>query len=126
MNLFFIYIGGRTERSLIEVHDVCFCVGENIEDTYECLRKNWWGTPESLHLDCWGVVKSVDGYHVHLKATPALDPLQQLYFVNLGGYDAKQFTELHKNILVVAPNEREAKVNAVKQITSWVSPHRDY
>ena len=50
----------------------------------------------------------------------------QLYFVNLGGYDANQFTELHKNVLVVDTDEIEAKKKAVEQVASWTSPHRDY
>lgn len=125
MNLFFVYIGGRTEKSLIELHDVRFVIGNTIEDTYEDLRKSWWGTPESLHLDCWGMVKSVENYNIKIKATPSESDLR-LFFVNLGGYDAAQFTELHKNILVVAENEIEAKAKAVKQVSEWMSPHRDY
>lgn len=125
MNLFFVYIGGQIEGSLIELHDVRFVLGEKIEDTYDELKKSWWGTPESLHLDCWGIVKSVDGHHVQLNTMPS-DSTKKLYFVNLGGYDAEQFTELHKNILVIADNEAEAKIKAVKQVAGWTSPHRDY
>ncbi len=125
MNLFFVYIGGQIEGSLIELHDVRFVLGEKIEDTYDELKKSWWGMPESLHLDCWGIVKSVENYHLQIKNTPS-DKINKLYFVNLGGYDAAQFTELHKNILVVASNEAEAKIKAVKQVADWTSPHRDY
>jgi hypothetical protein len=49
-----------------------------------------------------------------------------LYFVNLGGYTSKEFTELHSNIFVVAPTDSKAKVKALKTVQHWDSPHRDY
>jgi len=51
MKLFAIYLGGKTETSLIEVHDVRFVIAEKMEDAYDTLRSEWWGVPESLHLD---------------------------------------------------------------------------
>src|SRR5688572_13558434 len=102
MELFVVYVGGKTETSLIEVHDIHFAVGNKIEDTYEQLRNQWWGTPKSLHLDAWGIVKTVDDYDVILKPEPVTDQVNKLFFLNLGGYDPKQFTELHKNMFVVA------------------------
>jgi len=51
MNLFVIYVGGKTETSLIEVHDIHFALGEKIEDTYDQIRNQWWGIPIiPLHL----------------------------------------------------------------------------
>lgn len=126
LNLFIVYVGGKTETSLIEVHDIHFAVGEKIEATYEQLRQQWWGTPKSLHLDAWGAVKNVDGYEVLLKAEPNRDKTKQLYFINLGGYDPLEFTELHKNIFVVAENEGEAKIKAKATIAHWTVPHKDY
>ncbi len=124
--LFAIYIGGAHEKSLIELHDMRFVVAESIENTYPALKKSWWGTPESLHLDAWGALHHVDGYDIHLKTQPAIDAQQQLYFLNLGGYDHKQFTELHKNIFVVAENAIEAKKKALNQAVGWEVPHKDY
>ncbi|HUX80402.1 MAG TPA: DUF1543 domain-containing protein [Alphaproteobacteria bacterium] len=124
MNLFVIYIGGSHKQSLIELHDVRFVIADSIEETYEDLRRSWWGTPESLHLDCWGVLKSADGYNICLKYEPSKNE-NKLYFLNLGGYDSKQFTELHKNVFVVAPNKREAKVKALKEIQDWKAYHKD-
>lgn len=125
MNLFVIYVGGKTETSLIEVHDIHFALGEKIEDTYGQIRKQWWGTPKSLHLDAWGIIKSVDDYDVILKAEPIIDEANKLFFINLGGYDPHEFTELHKNIFVVAENESEAKIKAKATISHWDVPHKD-
>ena len=125
MNLFVIYVGGKTETSLIEVHDIHFALGEKIEDTYEQIRKQWWGTPQSLHSDAWGILKSVDGYDLILKTEPQTDNANKLFFINLGGYDLQEFTELHKNIFVVAENEGEAKLKAKATIANWSVPHKD-
>lgn len=126
MHLFVIYIGGAHPQSLIELHDMRFVVANRIEDTYETLRQSWWGTPESLHLDAWGILNYADGYRIHLSEQLPEKLTEQLYFINLGGYDPLQFTELHKNVFVVAQDEREAKQKAVEQVKDWTSPHRDY
>lgn len=125
MNLFIIYIGGKTSGSLIELHDMRFVIANKIEDTYEELRQSWWGDPQSLHLDCWGILKSTDTHNIVLKDQPSSSS-EKLYFVNLGGYDPGLFTELHKNVFVVAENAAEAKIKAKKQIADWASPHQDY
>lgn len=126
-NLFVIYIGGHCQGALIELHDMRLIISDSIENTYDALKKSWWGTPESLHLDAWGILKWVDGYKIEITEDPIhLQKLEKLYFVNLGGYDSKQFTELHKNIFVVAENEQSAKSKAVKMVSEWESPHRDY
>ncbi|MBS0350925.1 MAG: DUF1543 domain-containing protein [Proteobacteria bacterium] len=125
MQLFMIYIGGKHAGSLIELHDIRFVVANTIEETYEQLSKSWWGIPSSLHLDAWGAVQQVDGYDIILQNSPSQQE-EQLYFVNLGGYDAAEFTELHKNICVVAKNEKEASQKAKEKIVHWTSPHKDY
>ena len=125
MNLFIIYIGGAHTQSLIELHDIRFVIAETIEDTYPILRQTWWGTPTSLHLDAWGILNYADGYRISISNQPQENSIQQLYFVNLGGYDNNQFTELHKNVFVVAENETQAKQKAVQQVSHWQSPHRD-
>lgn len=125
MHLFMIYIGGRTDRSLIELHDMRFVIAKSIEETYPILRQSWWGVPESLHLDAWGVVRSVDHHHIIPQSTPGT-AAKRLYFLNMGGYSKQEFTELHKNLLIVATSESEAKERAKAQIQEWDLPHKDY
>jgi len=126
MKLYAIYIGGSTGTSLIELHDIRFVIAPSIEDTYDELRRDWWGTPDSLHIDCWGELTSADGHNITLKDRPQEGFDQKLYFVNLGGYDPKEFAELHKNVFVVAPTESKAKVKALKTILDWQAHHEDY
>ncbi|MDE1901177.1 MAG: DUF1543 domain-containing protein [Alphaproteobacteria bacterium] len=124
MNLFVFYLGGKTATSLIEVHDVRFAVGESVEACHDFLRTQWWGEAKGLHIDCYGVLDYADGYDVALSRDPASGDAK-LYFVNLGGYDAAQFTELHRNVFVVAAGEAAAKAKAKAQIAGWDLPHKD-
>ncbi|HYD18179.1 MAG TPA: DUF1543 domain-containing protein [Patescibacteria group bacterium] len=124
MKLFVFYIGGDTETSLLELHDIRFAAGETMEETYPALKKSWWGRPESLHLDCWGELTSADGHNITLRDTPASGP-DRLWFVNLGGYEKGEFSELHKNVFVVAPTESKARVRALKQVQRWKGAHKD-
>jgi hypothetical protein len=124
MELFAIYIGGSHPQSLIEVHDIRFIVADNLEQTYELLKKSWWGTPKSLHIDAWGILNHADGYDITFEKQEP-DTVKKLFYINVGGYDHLQFTELHKNIFVVAEDEKEAKKKALAQIKSWGSGHKD-
>ena len=72
------------------------------------------------------MIKYVDGYAIEISNSPPQLSKNKLYFLNLGGYDKNQFTELHKNILVVADRENKAKIKGIKQILNWESYHRDY
>lgn len=124
MKLFALYVGGEFPGANIEVHDVRFVVANAIEETYGELRRQWWGIPKSLHIDCWTEVSHADGYDVTLRPEPFAGP-EKLYFVNLGGYQAGEFAERHRNMFVVADSEAKAKTRAMKTIRDWSDPHRD-
>jgi hypothetical protein len=123
--LFVVYIGGRTTQSLIELHDMRFVLAATIEETYEALKKTWWGVPESLHLDCWGALESADGYKIDVVETPVATS-KKLYFVNLGAYSPRAFTEVHRNLFLVAESEGEAKRRAVASIQDFAQGHKDH
>lgn len=125
MKLFMFYVGGDCGNSNTELHDVRFSVGERAEDCRDDLRRQWWGEPKSLHLDCWGEVEQADGYDISLTTVPSTDAFEKLFFVNMGGYDPLEFSELHKNVLLVAPDARAATRKALSQIRSWTLPHKD-
>lgn len=123
--LFMVYVGGHTETSNVEVHDIRFVVGETIEDCIPDLRAQWWGDPDTLHLDCWGEVRSVDDYEVVLSEKPPQEGKDKLFFVNLGGYDPEIYDELHKNMIVAAESEAWAKHKAKETVKHWRVPHKD-
>ncbi|MDV3455785.1 DUF1543 domain-containing protein [Sphingomonas sp. HF-S4] len=124
MKLFAIYIGGEHPAAHIEVHDVRFLVAETIKDTYDRLRAEWWGTPGTLHIDCWAEISHADGYDVALRREPS-NGAEKLWFVNLGGYDGRDFAEQHKNMFVVALSAKDAKTRALATIVDWKDAHRD-
>ncbi|WP_421729996.1 DUF1543 domain-containing protein [Brevundimonas sp.] len=124
MKLFAIYIGGEHPGANIEVHDMRFVVAPSIEETYDTLLREWWGKPGSLHLDCWSEISHADGYEVTLKPEP-FEGAEQLYYVNLGGYDGRDFAEKHRNVFVVADTVAKAKSRAIKLAKGWDAPHRD-
>lgn len=122
--LFAFYIGGQIPGCHLELHDLRFAVGANVEDCYPALKAQWWGMPASLHLDAFGALDWADGWRIELADGKHEQP-EKLFLVHLGGYDPKQFTELHDNRFIVAEDARAAKQKALAQIDNWVSPHRD-
>jgi Domain of Unknown Function (DUF1543) len=125
MKLFMFYVGGNCGNSNVELHDVRFSIGETFEDCFDDLRSQWWGDPESLHLDCWGEVDQADGYDVTLTTDPPEQSAGRLFFVNLGGYDPAEFSELHRNVLVVASDAPSAKARSLTLVAGWTLPHKD-
>lgn len=125
LKLFAVYVGGTIGGAHVELHDMRFVAASRIEDAYDDLRAQWWGDPKSLHLDAWGPVEWADGCKVTVETAPSAGAAR-LYFVNLGGYDPAQFTELHENCFVVAEDARAAKTRAMARIRHWTSPHKDF
>ena len=124
MKLFAVYVGGDIKGANIELHDMRFVIGASIGQTYDELRQQWWGTPSSLHVDCWAELNHADGYAIHLKKEPFIGP-EKLFYVNLGGYEEDEFTEMHKNMFVVAETEAKAKIRALKTVRHWRAFHKD-
>lgn len=124
MKLWAIYIGGEHPSAHIEIHDVRFVVAETIKATHDQLRAQWWGTPGTLHVDCFAEISHADGWTVDLRLEPS-GAREKLWFVNLGGYDGKDFAEQHRNMFVVATSMKEAKNRALATISDWKDAHRD-
>lgn len=125
MKLFMFYVGGDCGNSNVELHDVRFSVGMSVEECHEDLRRQWWGTPQSLHLDCWGQLDQADGHNIFLTTEKIPQDGDKLFFVNLGGYDPAEFAEMHKNVLLVAPDAKAATKKALAQVNNWTLPHKD-
>lgn len=122
--LFMVLVGGHTPTSNLEVHDMRFVAGAKIEDTYEALRNEWWGDPATLHIDVWAEIRQIDKYNVTLSTFPCTGK-EKLYFINLGGYVADLFDEIHKNVLVVETSMPRARARAKEGVSDWTQPHKD-
>ena len=135
-NLFLVVLGGRTATSHIELHDVRWVVGTSIEDTIPTLRQQWFGLQRGLHIDSYKAIEHVDGYAIELitrrgdcteqQQTSATAMNDQLWFINLGGYDRDSLQELHQFGLVVAPSKQAAKARARRRwLGSALQVHKD-
>ena len=135
-NLYLVVLGGRVADSHIELHDVRWVVGESIEDTIPSLRQQWFGLISGLHIDSYKAIQQVDGYAIELiKQQRECKELQQksfnatndqLWFINLGGYDRNSLQELHQFGLVVAPSKQAAKARARRRwLCSALQVHKD-
>jgi hypothetical protein len=124
--LFAVYLGGRAPRASIELHDMVFVAGDAIEDCHEQILAQWFGTPGHVHIDSWLELDIVDGWKIELKKTPSKQA-EKLFFVNLGAYNASDFTELHAVSFHVATEAPQAKAAALaRHFTDGVTePHKD-
>lgn len=133
--LFLVVLGGRCANCHVELHDVRWVVGTNIEDTIPKLKQQWFGLKSGLHIDSYKAIRHVDGYAIELieghdvgkeKAISASSTSEKLWFINLGGYDCNSLQELHQFGLVVAPSKQAAKARARRRwLSSALQVHKD-
>ena len=135
--LFLVVLGGRAKSANVELHDVRWVIGSKIEDTYDALRRNWFGNYEGLHIDSYKKIKHVDGYRINLKNIKSIklknknflngkSSKNNLWFVNIGGYDPNSMQEKHEFGFVVASSKLEAKnIAKSKWLTGCKKKHKD-
>ena len=129
-SLFIVMLGGRHARANTEVHDVVLAVGDSLEEVYPQLQNAWFGDQKGLHIDAWAQINGVefDGKNYQIQFTDA-QPNQaeeKLWLINLGGYDAREFGELHRYVLVVAQNAIVAKQRGKAYFAQhWQKQHTD-
>lgn len=129
-SLFIVMLGGRHARANTEVHDVVLAVGDSLEDVYPQLKNAWFGEQKGLHIDAWAQIYGVafEGKNYQIQFTDAAPNQadQKLYLLNLGGYDAGEFGELHRYVLVVAQNAMVAKQRGKAYFAQhWQKQHTD-
>ncbi len=136
-HLFLVVLGGRAKKANIELHDVRWVIGSKIEDTFDVLRRDWFGIIEGLHIDSYKKISHVNGYRINLKNieneqlknNKFLESNRQknnLWFVNIGGYDPSSMQEKHEFGLVVAKSSLEAKNKAKsKWLNGFKKKHKD-
>ena len=110
--LFMIMLGCRPENRITEQHDLFFGIAEKVEDLRPAMEQFWPEGKHNLHIDVWREVTHVEGYKVVIDSTE--QSADQLFFVNLGGYQRGVFDELHLKLLVAAPTIDAAVSQAKK------------
>jgi len=129
-SLFIVMLGGRHARANTEVHDVVLAVGETLEEIYPQLQTACFCEQKGLHIDAWAKINGVDfeGQKYQLKFTDAApnQANEKLWLINLGGYDVREFGELHRYVLVVAQNAIVAKQKGKAYFAQqWQKQHID-
>ena len=135
--LYLVVLGGRVEKANVELHDVRWVIGSSIEDTYDVLRKDWFGSLRGLHIDSYKKIDYVDGYKINLKNIENKQSKnkklfnknnidENLWFVNIGGYNPSSMQEKHEFGLFVAGSSSEAKNRAKsKLLKGFKKKHKD-
>ena len=129
-NLFMVMLGGRHARANTEVHDVVFAVADSLEESYPQLKNAWFGEQKGLHIDAWTQVNGIEcrgkKYQIQFSDAQPQAEDEKLWLINLGGYDIREFGELHRYVLVVAPHTAEAKQLGKQYFDQkWQKQHTD-
>lgn len=120
-----VCLGGRAPGCRVELHDVAFAVGTDLESIHGQLLDSWFGTADGLHVDAWAVIDRVPGFRVQLARTPPENGLR-LYFVNIGGYLPGEFGERHAWAFYAGAGPAEVKARARRELlVGKDSVHRD-
>jgi hypothetical protein len=130
--LFAVYLGGRADGCNIELHDVVFVVGSNIEETYPLLAKKWFGNLQGFHIDSYIELQNIDGYKIALtknlprEESSKEESSKKLYFINFGAYKQGEFTEYHQSAFYIADSAPEAIKRAKSELCQGLETiHKD-
>lgn len=124
-SLFVVCLGGRIAGCRVELHDIAFALGTDIEATHHQLLDQWFGDADGLHIDAWARIEQVPGYRVALSRSPS-ETGMRLYFVNIGGYAPGELWERHAYALYPGRSPADVKARARKELLiGRDSVHRD-
>lgn len=113
LKLFMVLVGCRPKGRYTEQHDVFFGIASGLPELVPQLNAFWPEVKGKFHIDAWREVTQVDGFSVSVVPSGTAGPAaQHLFFINLGGYRAGEFDELHHKMLVVAPDSGKAIARA--------------
>ncbi len=114
MKLYMVSLGGKVKGGNIEVHDIQFVAGNQVEDTIDALKENWYGLPLKLHMDSYKLINGAQGYEIQLTQQKSTQK-QKLYFVHFGGYKKDCTQELHDVAFYVGESEPEVRARALNE-----------
>lgn len=129
-SLYIVMLGGRHVRANTEVHDVVLAVGGSLNEIYPQLKSAWFGEQKGLHIDAWAKINGIEfenkKYQIKFCDAAPNDSNEKLWLINLGGYDSREFGELHRYVLVVAQNAMVAKQRGKAYFAQhWQKQHTD-
>lgn len=101
MKLFYILLGATPKGRNTEQHDVFFGIAKNAKDLKLAIYDFWPEAEGKIHMDGYMEVKFVDGFEIKIVDKLEQKKKENLYFLNLGGYKAEVFQELHHQLIMV-------------------------
>ena len=107
MKLFYIILGATPKGRNIEQHDVFFGIAENLKDLVPEMKSFWPEAKGKIHIDAYQEVQFVDGFKLKIVEKTEEVSEENLYFINLGGYQMGKFEELHYQCLMVGKKMSE-------------------
>ncbi|MEJ5993614.1 DUF1543 domain-containing protein [Pedobacter sp. Du54] len=123
--LFMILLGAMPKGRNIEQHDIFFGIASSLKDLLPEMKAFWPEAKDKIHIDAYRVVNKVGAYKVEViaKADEIKEGATSLFFLNLGGYKAGEFEELHYKMLVASDQKavaiKEAKETAFYKHTGF-------
>ena len=116
LKLYMVMIGCTPAGRLTEQHDIFFGIGNSMKELIPDMKSFWPEAKGKIHVDAWREVTVVDNFSISIvpkNETPD-ETLDQLFFINLGGYKENEFEEYHYKSLTVAKKVGLASKNAKK------------
>lgn len=112
LKLFKLLLGCKPEGRFTEQHDIFFGIAGSLKELIPHIKGAWPEAKGKIHIDAWREVNHVDEFRITVKQRSeqavAEEPVNRLFFINLGGYKPGEFDEFHYKMLVAATNSSEA------------------
>lgn len=114
LKLYMIMLGCTPEGRYTEQHDIFFGIGKSLKELIPQIKAFWPEAKGKIHIDAWRKVTMVDNFSIEIvsKKKLAEPDLDNLFFINLGGYKENEFEEYHYKMLTIAENLNSASKNA--------------
>jgi len=114
LKLFMVMLGCKPEGRHTEQHDIFFGIAKSLKELIPQMKAFWPEAKGRIHIDAWREVTIVDNFSIEIVTKKAsTEPLlDNLFFINLGGYKENEFEEYHYKKLTIAENISSASKNA--------------
>ncbi len=113
LKLYMIMLGCTPEGRFTEQHDIFFGIGKTLKELIPQMKNFWPEAKGKIHIDSWREVTIVDNFLIEIVSKKESNKLvlNNLFFINLGGYKENEFEEYHYKILTIAENSSIASKN---------------
>lgn len=107
--LYMVMLGCTPKGRLTEQHDIFFGIGSSLKELVPQMNAFWPEVKGKIHIDAWRKISTVEGYKITIEPKSSnAKKEEQLFFLNLGGYNPGEFEEYHYKIVTVAPSKAVA------------------